>query len=83
MEVTTADQYQTRKRVFFVRSGKKPPSNVSHRRPLSVRSRVVTVQEVDSGLNGPQLIVSVVVGVSSNICVHAVMSTVSLTDNPM
>lgn len=58
MEVTTADQYQTRKRVFFVRSGKKPPSNVSHRRPLFARSRVVTVQEIDSGLNGPQLIVS-------------------------
>jgi len=61
MEVTTNDQCNMRRRVFYVRSAKKPSSKVSHRRPLYARTRVVTVKEI-VGPNGPKLVLSCTCG---------------------
>ena len=80
-DVTTIEQRNMRQHVFLVRSAAKPPSKVSHRRPLYARTRLLTVKEID-GPNGRKLVLSVLVGISSYICVHAGIFTASLTDNP-
>ena len=60
-DVTTIEQRNMRQHVFLVRSAAKPPSKVSHRRPLYARTRLLTVKEID-GPNGPKLVLSCTCG---------------------